>query len=53
MKQPADIGRTETQCSYFVVKDIDQHYAHAREAGSEIVIDVKAGIPRRPRLYLS
>ncbi len=50
MKQPADIGGAETQCCYFVVKDIDQHYARAREAGCEIVIDIKAD-PNGDRVY--
>ncbi len=42
MKQPADIGGAETQCCYFVVKDLEQHYARARDAGCEIVIDLKS-----------
>src|SRR5690606_23456141 len=27
MKQPDDIGGAETQCCYFVVEDVDAHYA--------------------------
>jgi uncharacterized glyoxalase superfamily protein PhnB len=42
MKQPGDIGGAETQCCYYVVDDIDQHYAKARSAGCEIVIDMQS-----------
>ncbi len=41
MKQPGDIGGAETQCCYYVVDDIDAHYARARNAGCEIVIDMQ------------
>ena len=41
MAQPDDIGGAETQCCYYVVEDIDAHYVRARNAGCEIVIDLK------------
>ncbi len=41
MKQPGDIGGAETQCCYYVVDDIDAHYARARSAGCEIIIDMQ------------
>lgn len=43
MAQPDDIGGAETQCCYYVVDDIDAHYVRARNAGCEIVIDLKTG----------
>jgi uncharacterized glyoxalase superfamily protein PhnB len=44
MKQPDDIGGAETQCTYYVVDDIETHFNRARAAGCEIVI----GIQSRP-----
>ena len=44
MKQPDDIGGAETQCTYYVVDDLETHFNRARAAGSEIVI----GIQSRP-----
>jgi uncharacterized glyoxalase superfamily protein PhnB len=41
MKQPDEIGGAETQSSYVIVSDADAIYARAREAGSEIVMDIK------------
>ena len=41
MKQPDEIGGAETQCTYFIVDDLDAHYARARGAGAEIVIEIK------------
>jgi uncharacterized glyoxalase superfamily protein PhnB len=41
MKQPEQIGGSETQCPYVVVADADKVYARAREAGAKIVIDIK------------
>jgi uncharacterized glyoxalase superfamily protein PhnB len=41
MAQPDDIGGAETQCCYYAVDDIDAHYVRARNAGCEIVIDLK------------
>lgn len=40
MKQPGEIGRAETQTSYIVVPDADAHYARAKAAGAEIVLDI-------------
>lgn len=37
--QPADAGAV-TQAPYIVVADVDAHYARAKEAGAEIVIDI-------------
>jgi hypothetical protein len=42
MRQPDEIGGAETQCSYFVVSDLDSHYARAREAGANIIVEIKA-----------
>jgi uncharacterized glyoxalase superfamily protein PhnB len=41
MKQPDEIGGAETQTSYVIVSDADAIYARAKEAGSEIVMDIK------------
>jgi uncharacterized glyoxalase superfamily protein PhnB len=41
MAQPADVGGVETQCCYFAVSDLDEHYLNARAAGCEIAIDIK------------
>lgn len=40
MKQPRDVGGG-TQSVYVVVPDVDAHYARARDAGAEIVIDLR------------
>jgi hypothetical protein len=40
MKQPDEIGGAETQSCYLVVEDADAHYAQARAAGAEILLDV-------------
>ena len=40
IKLPAEIGGVETQCAYVIVDDIDAHYARAKAAGAEIVIDI-------------
>jgi uncharacterized glyoxalase superfamily protein PhnB len=50
MKQPDDIGGAETQCSYFVVEDIETHYTRARASGCEIVIDLQSR-PNGSRAY--
>src|SRR5262245_12807243 len=50
MKQPDDIGGAETQCSYFVVDDIDTHYTRARASGCEVVIDLQPR-PNGSRAY--
>lgn len=41
MAQPDQIGGRQTQTTYLVVADVDAHYAHAKGAGAEIVIDIK------------
>jgi uncharacterized glyoxalase superfamily protein PhnB len=41
MRQPDEIGGAETQGSYYFIRDIDSHYARAREAGAKIVLDLK------------
>ena len=40
LRQPQDVGG-ETQTVYVVVADVDAHYARAKQAGAEIVIDIK------------
>jgi uncharacterized glyoxalase superfamily protein PhnB len=40
LRQPRDVGG-ETQTVYVVVADVDAHYARAKKAGAEIVIDIK------------
>src|SRR5271155_2466744 len=41
MKHPDEIGGAGTQANYLIVEDADKHYAKAKEAGAEIVIDIK------------
>jgi uncharacterized glyoxalase superfamily protein PhnB len=41
MKQPDEIGRCETQSAYIIVPDADAHYARAKAAGAEILIEIK------------
>ena len=41
MKQPGEIGNANTQSCYLVVNDADAVYRRAREAGAEIVLDIK------------
>jgi uncharacterized glyoxalase superfamily protein PhnB len=41
IKQPQDIDRCETQSAYIIVPDADAHYARAKAAGAEILIDIK------------
>ena len=38
---PADNGGRTTQSAYIIVDDADAHYARARTAGAEIVMDIK------------
>ncbi len=38
---PAEIEHGETQSSYFVVDDIEAHYRNAKEAGADIVLEIK------------
>jgi uncharacterized glyoxalase superfamily protein PhnB len=40
MTHPKDTGGRETQSAYVIVNDIDGHYARAKAAGAEIVIDI-------------
>ncbi len=42
MRQPDEIGGAETQSCYLAVDDIDAHYAIAKAAGAEFVLDLKA-----------
>lgn len=41
IKQPDEVGGTETQSPYLVVADADTVYARARAAGARIVLDIK------------
>lgn len=41
IKQPDEIGGAETQSAYIVVSDVDAVYTRAKNAGAEIVIDLK------------
>jgi hypothetical protein len=41
MKQPKEVGGAETQCPYVVVADADAHYARAKAAGAQIVMDIR------------
>jgi uncharacterized glyoxalase superfamily protein PhnB len=40
VKQPDEIGKTETQAPYIVVADADAHYARAKASGAEILLDI-------------
>jgi uncharacterized glyoxalase superfamily protein PhnB len=39
--QPSDTGGRETQTPYLIVADADAHYARAKAAGADIVLDIK------------
>lgn len=41
MRQPDEIGGAETQTAYLIVDDADAHYARAKAAGAEIVMEIK------------
>ena len=41
MKQPDETGGAETQSCYFVVDDAGVHYARAKAAGAEILLDLQ------------
>lgn len=41
MKQPDEIGGSETQTAYVIVSDADAVYSRARAAGAEIVMEIK------------
>lgn len=48
MRQPDEVGGIETQSVYAVVDDADAHYARAKKAGAEIVLELKSdGFGRR------
>jgi len=40
LKQPDELGGVESQSPYVIVDDADAHYASAKAAGAEIVIDI-------------
>jgi uncharacterized glyoxalase superfamily protein PhnB len=42
MSAPSSTGQGPTQSCYVVVEDVRGHYAHAKEAGIEIVLDLKS-----------
>lgn len=41
IRQPDEIGGAETQAAYVIVADADVIYQRAKEAGAEIIIDIK------------
>jgi len=41
MKQPSEIGQFNTQSSYLVVNDADKVYDNVKQAGGEILLDIK------------
>ena len=41
LKFPNDIGGAVTGGAYIIVADVDGHYARAKAAGAEIVIDIR------------
>ncbi|MDQ3697589.1 MAG: VOC family protein [Gemmatimonadota bacterium] len=41
VKLPEQIGGVGTQSAYVIVADTDAHYARAKAAGAEIVMDIK------------
>jgi uncharacterized glyoxalase superfamily protein PhnB len=41
MKQPDEIGGTETQSCYLTVSNADAHYARAKAFGAEIILDIQ------------
>ena len=44
MRQPDEIGGTETQSCYYFVRDIEAHYSRACAEGAEIVLALKTQI---------
>jgi uncharacterized glyoxalase superfamily protein PhnB len=40
IRQPGEVG-AETQTPYLIVEDADAHYARAKAAGAEIVIEIR------------
>ena len=43
MRQPGEVGGAETQSCYLVVADVEKHYARAKAAGAEIVLEMVGG----------
>ncbi|RFP08852.1 MULTISPECIES: VOC family protein [unclassified Duganella] len=41
MKQPSEIGQFNTQSSYLVVNDADKVYDNVKQAGGEILLEIK------------
>ena len=41
VKTPRELGGLGTQSPYVIVADADAHYARAKAAGAEIVVDIK------------
>jgi uncharacterized glyoxalase superfamily protein PhnB len=41
LQRPADKRQPVTQSPYIIVPDVDAHYARAKAAGAEIVMDIK------------
>lgn len=41
MTQPDETGGAETQTAYVIVPDPNAHYARAKAAGAEILLDIK------------
>lgn len=41
MKQPSEIGQFNTQSAYLVVNDADKVYDNVKQAGGEILLDIK------------
>ena len=40
LKQPDEIGGSETQTSYIVLRDVQAHYHRAKAAGAEIILEL-------------
>lgn len=41
LQAPPDARKPVTQSPYIIVEDVDKHYARAKAAGAEIVIDIQ------------
>ncbi len=41
LQAPPDPGKPVTQSPYIVVEDVDKHYARAKAAGAQIVMEIK------------
>lgn len=41
IKIPAEVGDFNTQTPYIIIKEIDDHYQHAKESGAKIVLDLE------------